>query len=63
MQLGEFVLANELMEIQDNSPLSPSWLLNSGQSVKDEISDSQLLQAIEDDPMLEAASQLDQDER
>ena len=69
MELGEFVLADELIEIQDDSmldmgpPISPSWFLNSGQSLNDEISDSQLLQAIEADPMLGAGPQLDQDER
>ena len=69
MELGEFVLADELIEIQDDSmlgmepPISPSWFLNSGQPLNDEISDSQLLQAIEADPMLGAGPQLDQDER
>ena len=69
MELGEFVLADELIEIQDDSmlgiepPISPSWFLNRGQSLNDEISDSQLLQAIEADPMLGAGPQLDQDER
>ena len=69
MELGEFVLADELIEIQDDSmlgmepPISPSWFLNSGQPLNDEISDSQLLQAIEADPMLAAGPQLDQDER
>ena len=69
MELGEFVLADALIEIQDDSmlgmepPISPSWFLNSGQPLNDEISDSQLLQAIEADPMLGAGPQLDQDER
>ena len=69
MELGEFVLADELIEIQDDSmlgmepPISPSWFLNSGQPLNDEISDSQLLQAIEADPLLGAGPQLDQDER
>ena len=62
-QFEQFVLADELMEIQDNS-MRGYGASNSGQSVdhRDEISDSQLLQAIEDDPMLGAGPQLDQDD-